>query len=144
MTFGFSVNTYAVGDLVTVINQVADADVDKLADEYESVYNLAKTLHKGGEQHAALRDAARIELGMKYFLEDGDFKAYTNTFEDLYGMKQLPGIASQRLMQAGYGYGGEGDWKNVCDGPCIESDGSRLTGWQFIHGRLHLSFQSGQ
>jgi L-arabinose isomerase len=128
MTFGFSVNTYAVGDLVTVINQVADADVDKLADEYESVYNLAKTLRRGGAQHASLRDAARIELGMKYFLEDGDFKAYTNTFEDLHGMKQLPGIASQRLMQAGYGYGGEGDWKTSAMVRALKVMGAGLPG----------------
>ncbi|TLU99490.1 L-arabinose isomerase [Dyadobacter luticola] len=111
MTFGFSVNTHAVGDLVEVINEVLDEDVDKLVEEYDSVYTLADALRKGAERHQSLRDAARIELGMKYFLEAGNFKGYTNTFEDLYGMKQLPGIGSQRMMAAGYGYAGEGDWK---------------------------------
>ncbi|NIJ53041.1 L-arabinose isomerase [Dyadobacter arcticus] len=111
MTFGFSVNTHAVGDLATVIDQVSDEEVGVLVDEYESIYNLAEQLRKGRERHNALTDSARIELGLKYFLEDGNFKGYTNTFEDLYGMKQLPGIGSQRMMAAGYGYAGEGDWK---------------------------------
>jgi L-arabinose isomerase len=111
MTFGFSVNTHAVGDLVAVINQVSDEEVSTLTDEYESLYQLAAGLGKGGERYNALRDAARIELGMKYFLQEGNFKGYTNTFEDLHGMKQLPGIGSQRMMAAGYGYAGEGDWK---------------------------------
>ncbi|OJV19967.1 MAG: L-arabinose isomerase [Dyadobacter sp. 50-39] len=111
MTFGFSVNTYAVGDLVAVINQVSDAEIAALTAEYADAYQLAAGLETGGLRHQALRDAARIELGLKYFLTDGNFKGYTNTFEDLHGMKQLPGIGSQRMMAAGYGYAGEGDWK---------------------------------
>ncbi|CAG5073034.1 L-arabinose isomerase [Dyadobacter sp. CECT 9623] len=111
MTFGFSVNTHAVGDLVQVINQVSDSDVDRLVEEYSAAYEVAETLRNGAGRHSSLRDAARIELGMKYFLQDGNFKGYTNTFEDLHGMKQLPGIGSQRMMAAGYGYAGEGDWK---------------------------------
>lgn len=111
MTFGFSVNTYAVGDLVAVINQVSDAEIAALTDEYADTYQLASGLENGGQRHQALRDAAKIELGLKYFLRDGNFKGYTNTFEDLHGMKQLPGIGSQRMMAAGYGYAGEGDWK---------------------------------
>jgi L-arabinose isomerase len=111
MTFGFSVNTYGVGDLVAVINQVSDADISALTDEYSDAYQLASGLESGGQRHQALRDAAKIELGLKYFLKDGNFKGYTNTFEDLHGMKQLPGIGSQRMMAAGYGYAGEGDWK---------------------------------
>jgi L-arabinose isomerase len=111
MTFGFSVNTYAVGDLVAVINQVSDEEVSTLTDEYESLYQVGSRSWKGRRAYNALRDAARIELGMKYFLQDGNFKGYTNTFEDLHGMKQLPGIGSQRMMAAGYGYAGEGDWK---------------------------------
>jgi L-arabinose isomerase len=113
MTFGFSVNTYAVGDLVAVINEVAEQSVDLLVSEYDDIYTLAQELRKNGQQHAALRDAARIELGMKQFLEEGNFKGYTNTFEDLHGMKQLPGIGSQRMMAAGFGYAGEGDWKTA-------------------------------
>ena len=109
--FGFSVNTYAVGDLVAVINAVGDSQVETLMQEYEDTYHLVPSLRKGGERRASLVEAARIELGLKTFLEEGGFSAYTNTFEDLYGMRQLPGIGSQRMMAAGYGYGGEGDWK---------------------------------
>ncbi|KAA0992002.1 L-arabinose isomerase [Dyadobacter aurulentus] len=111
MTFGFSVNTHAVGDLVQVIDQVSEAEIDRLVEEYNAVYELAGSLKNGAARHSSLRDAARIELGMQYFLQDGNFKGYTNTFEDLHGMKQLPGIGSQRMMAAGYGYAGEGDWK---------------------------------
>jgi L-arabinose isomerase len=111
MTFGMSVNTYGIGDLVAIINQMADADVDKLVQEYADTYTLMDSLVRGGAQHESLRDAARIELGMRAFLTDGGFGAFTDTFEDLHGMKQLPGIASQRLMADGFGFAGEGDWK---------------------------------
>jgi L-arabinose isomerase len=111
MTFGMSVNTYGIGDLVAVINQVTDAEVDRLVEEYTDSYTLMESLLKGQSQHSSLRDAAKIELGMRAFLKDGNFGAYTDTFEDLHGMTQLPGIASQRLMADGYGFGGEGDWK---------------------------------
>ena len=109
--FGFSVNTYAVGDLVSVIGQVSDAQINTLMQEYEDTYALTASLLKGGARRDSLVEAARIELGLKTFLEEGGFSAYTNTFEDLYGMRQLPGIGSQRMMASGYGYGGEGDWK---------------------------------
>ncbi len=111
MKFGFSVNTHAVGDLVQVINQISDAEIEKLMQEYEDTYTLMPSLTKNGEKRSSLFEAARIELGLKAFLEDGGYSAYTNTFEDLHGMRQLPGIGSQRMMAAGYGYGGEGDWK---------------------------------
>ncbi|WP_247236908.1 L-arabinose isomerase [Telluribacter sp. SYSU D00476] len=113
MQFGYSVNGYGVGSLVQVINQISDAAIDQLCAEYANTYTLASTLLKGAEQHNALREAARIELGIRTFLEEGGFKGYTNTFEDLHGMVQLPGIASQRLMAAGYGFGAEGDWKTA-------------------------------
>ena len=128
MTFGFSVNTYAVGDLVAVINQVSDEEVGLLIDEYESLYDLASGIRKGERRHGSLWDAARIELGLKYFLEDGNFKGYTNTFEDLHGMKQLPGIGSQRMMAAGYGYAGEGDWKTSAMVRALKVMGSGLPG----------------
>jgi len=128
MAFGFSVNTHAVGDLVKVIYEVGDAEVSALTDEYETIYTLADPLKKGGDRHSALRDAARIELGMKYFLQEGGFKGYTNTFEDLHGMKQLPGIGSQRLMAAGYGYAGEGDWKTAAMVRALKVMGSGLSG----------------
>lgn len=111
MKFGFSVNTHAVGDLVQVINQISDAEIGKLIQEYEDTYDLMASLSKGGDRRSSLYEAARIELGLKAFLKDGGYSAYTNTFEDLHGMRQLPGIGSQRMMAAGYGYGGEGDWK---------------------------------
>ncbi|QMW04309.1 L-arabinose isomerase [Spirosoma foliorum] len=111
MTFGMSVNTHGIGDLVAVINQVTDAEIDLLVAEYADSYTLMNSLLKGGAQHSSLRDAAKIEIGMRAFLKDGNFTAYTDTFEDLHGMTQLPGIPSQRLMADGYGFGGEGDWK---------------------------------
>ncbi|MBE9461252.1 L-arabinose isomerase [Dyadobacter subterraneus] len=128
MTFGFSVNTYAVGDLVKIINHISDEEVDRLIVAYEDQYQLVSSLHKGNEKHTALQDAARIELGLKYFLEDGNFKGYNNTFEDLYGMKQLPGIGSQRMMAAGYGYAGEGDWKTAAMVRALKVMGSGLPG----------------
>ena len=111
--FGFSVNTYAVGDLVAVINAVTDAQIDTLIDEYAATYTLGADVSKGGEKHQHVRDAAQIEIGLRKFLVDGGFKGFSNTFEDLHGMKQLPGIATQRLMEAGFGYAGEGDWKTA-------------------------------
>jgi L-arabinose isomerase len=111
MTFGFSVNTHGVGDLVKVINQFSEAEINALVKEYEDTYTLMDSLKANGAMRSSLIEAARIELGLKAFLEDGGYSAYTNTFEDLHGMRQLPGIASQRMMAAGYGYGGEGDWK---------------------------------
>jgi L-arabinose isomerase len=111
MKFGFSVNTNAVGDLVQVINQISDFEINNLIQEYEDTYSLMPSLTKNGDKRSSLIEAARIELGLKTFLKEGGFSAYTNTFEDLHGMRQLPGIGSQRMMAAGYGYGGEGDWK---------------------------------
>ena len=111
MKFGFSVNTHGVGDLVQVIGQISDAEIENLIKEYEATYQMMSSLAKDGAMRSSLVEAARIELGLKAFLEDGNYSAYTNTFEDLHGMRQLPGIGSQRMMAAGYGYGGEGDWK---------------------------------
>ncbi len=113
LKFGYSFNTHGIGDLVAVINSVGDAAIDKQVARYADEYELAKSLHKGGEQHGSLREAAKIELGMLQFLEDGNYKGFTDTFEDLHGMPQLPGLAVQRLMAAGYGFGGEGDWKTA-------------------------------
>ena len=111
--FGFEVNTHAVGDLVQVIDQVSDQAIAKLIAEYENTYQLMPSLGKDAAMRSSLVEAARIELGLKTFLEEGGYSAYTNTFEDLHGMRQLPGIGSQRMMAAGYGYGGEGDWKTA-------------------------------
>jgi L-arabinose isomerase len=113
LKFGFSVNTYGVGDLVAVIDSITDAEVNTLIDEYETTYHVADDLKKGGARHASVYDAAKIELGLRKFLQDGGFKGFSDTFEDLHGMIQLPGIASQRLMADGYGFAGEGDWKTA-------------------------------
>jgi L-arabinose isomerase len=109
--FGFSVNGYGIGDLVEYVNLVGDEEVTKLCAEYEQRYHLAEELRLGGARHNALRDGARIELGFRGFLEDGNFKGFTTNFQVLHGLKQLPGLAVQRLMADGYGFGGEGDWK---------------------------------
>jgi L-arabinose isomerase len=111
--FGMSVNTYGIGDLVAVINKVTDAEIDKLCKEYDASYKMQKELKKGGEKRESLRVAAKIEIGLRAFLEQGGFHAFTDNFEDLPGMTQLPGIAAQRLMADGYGFGAEGDWKQA-------------------------------
>ncbi len=111
--FGYSVNGYGISDLTVFINKVSDSELDKLIQEYEDNYTISKELRKGGEKHAAVLEAARIELGMRNFLEEGDFKGFTTTFENLHGLNQLPGLAVQRLMADGYGFGAEGDWKTA-------------------------------
>jgi L-arabinose isomerase len=110
---GYSVNGFGVGDLVERVRAVSDAQTDRLLSEYDQKYTVAKDLKQGGGKRQALREAARIELGMRGFLEDGGFNAFTTNFQDLYGLPQLPGIAVQRLMADGYGFGGEGDWKTA-------------------------------
>ena len=113
MKFGFSVNGYGIGDLVAIQEGIADSEINALCDDYAASYQLAPALAKGGERHASLRDAARIEAALRAFLKQGGFKGFTTTFEDLHGLKQLPGIAVQRLMAEGYGFGAEGDWKTA-------------------------------
>jgi L-arabinose isomerase len=111
--FGYSVNGFGVGDLACSVSQVSDAEIDGLVAEYEQRYAVAEVLRSGGDRRASLREAAAIELGMRAFLENGGFQAFTDTFQDLHGLKQLPGIAVQRLMADGYGFGAEGDWKTA-------------------------------
>ncbi len=113
LRFGWSVNGYGVGDLVERVNAATEPEVDALCSEYEDIYRLAPELEPTGPRHPALRDAARIELGLRSFLEDGGFHGFTTTFEDLHGLKQLPGLAVQRLMADGFGFGAEGDWKTA-------------------------------
>lgn len=111
--FGFSVNTWGIGDLAALVADQEDKAIDSLCQEYADTYALAEALRKGGARHESLRDAARIELGLRSFLEEGGFGAFTDTFEDLHGLKQLPGLPVQRLMADGYGFGAEGDWKHA-------------------------------
>ena len=111
--FGYTVSGYGVGDLVQVINGISDLEVDRLLEEYMHTYSIAESLVHGGEKFESLRTEARTEIALKAFLADGGFTGFTNTFEDLHGMPQLPGLATQRVMAAGYGYGAEGDWKTA-------------------------------
>jgi L-arabinose isomerase len=108
---GWSTNGHGVGDLVERIAEVRDAEVDGLVEEYEATYTIAPALRRGGDKRESLRYAARQESGIRAFLTDGGYGAFTTTFEDLHGLNQLPGLACQRLMADGYGFGAEGDWK---------------------------------
>ncbi|MES2648469.1 MAG: L-arabinose isomerase [Bacteroidota bacterium] len=126
--FGYSVNTHGIGDLVKVIDEISDAAVVTLIKEYADKYKMAGGLEAGGARHQSLKDAAKIELGLQAFLEAGNYKGYTDTFEDLHGMKQLPGIGSQRMMGKGYGFGGEGDWKTAALVRAMKVMGSGLPG----------------
>jgi L-arabinose isomerase len=109
--FGFSVNGYDSSDVIAHMGKLSQEDIDALVQEYEDSYELSDKLKVGGEQRQSLVEAAKIELGLRSFLEEGNFTAFTDTFENLGELKQLPGIATQRLMADGYGFGAEGDWK---------------------------------
>ncbi|WP_217559417.1 L-arabinose isomerase [Streptomyces sp. GbtcB6] len=111
LRFGFSVNTYGVNDLVKVVDAVEEKAAAELAASYVDEYDVRPILRPDGVRHEALRYAARLELGLRTFLDEGGFTAFTTNFEDLGGLRQLPGLAVQRLMADGYGFGGEGDWK---------------------------------
>jgi L-arabinose isomerase len=125
---GYAVNGYGVGDLVDYVHGITDAEVDRLVAEYDERYVVAEPLQPGGGQRQALHEAARIELGMRAFLQDGGFKAFTTTFEDLHGLVQLPGLAVQRLMADGYGFGAEGDWKTAALVRAMKVMGTGLEG----------------
>ncbi|HTE26282.1 L-arabinose isomerase [Flavitalea sp.] len=128
LQFGYSVNGHGVSDLVKVISEVTDKEVENLVREYADKYELASKLKKGGDFHNSLFEAARIEAGLRHFLVAGNFKGFTDTFEDLNGLPQLPGIAVQRLMAEGYGFGGEGDWKTAALVRAMKVMGAGLNG----------------
>jgi len=111
IVLGWSTNGYGIGDLVEQVNAISDAEVNRLMEEYASLYDIVAAGQTDGAIRDSIRYQARIELGLKAFLQEGGFSAFTTTFEDLHGLKQLPGLAVQRLMAQGYGFGGEGDWK---------------------------------
>lgn len=113
LVFGVQVNTWGVNELAEAVAAASDTDVDALVAEYEDLYDVVPALRRGGERHQSLRDGAAIELGLRSFLEEGGFGAFTTSFEDLGALKQLPGLAVQRLMAEGYGFGAEGDWKTA-------------------------------
>jgi L-arabinose isomerase len=113
LRLGYSVNGYGLGDLVECVQAVREREIDSLIEQYNEQYDVAPELGKNGERHERLWAAARLEAGIRRFLEKGNFKGFTTTFENLYGIDQLPGLAAQRLMADGYGYGAEGDWKTA-------------------------------
>jgi L-arabinose isomerase len=126
--FGVSVNTWGVNELVEAVDAASEADIDTLVAEYEELYTVAPELRAGAARHDSLRYGARIELGLRSFLEAGDFGAFTTSFEDLGALRQLPGLAVQRLMADGYGFGAEGDWKTAVLVRAAKVMGSGLPG----------------
>jgi L-arabinose isomerase len=126
--FGFAVNGYGVGELVERVEATAPADVDRLVGIYEDEYAVVPALRKGRDRHEELKAAARIELGLRSFLAEGGFGAFTDTFEDLGGLAQLPGIGVQRIMADGYGFGAEGDWKAAALVRILKAMGAGLPG----------------
>ncbi len=130
--FGFSVNTHGIGDLVARIAAVPDSEIKNLCAEYDELYEVAETLRPGGERRESLETSAAIELGLRAFLEEGGFSGFTTTFEDLHGLRQLPGLAVQRLMADGYGFGAEGDWKTAALLKALKILGGDLGGTSFM------------
>jgi L-arabinose isomerase len=126
--FGYAVNGYGIGDVVKMTNDVTDREIESLVSEYDERYDMVSSLRRNGEKRGALREAARIEIGLRAFLQNGGFKGFCNTFEDLHGIRQLPGIAVQRLMADGYGFGAEGDWKTAALVRAMKVMGSGLKG----------------
>src|SRR5215216_852396 len=128
LRFGVSVNTYGVNDLVALVDEVTDAEIDTLMEQYADAYEIVPELAAGGDRHESLRYGARIEAGLRAFLTDGGFGAFTTNFQDLGGLRQLPGLAVQRLMVEGYGFGGEGDWKTSVMLHTLKAMGSNDSG----------------
>ena len=129
---GWQVNTWAVGDLVQVMNEVTDAEIDALMEVYRASYDFAT------DDIGAIRYQAREEIAIKKMLDAEGCQAFSNTFQDLYGMEQLPGLASQHLMAQGYGYGGEGDWKVAAMTAILKAMGRGRQRLFPLHGGLHL------
>jgi L-arabinose isomerase len=111
--FGYSVQGYGIGDLVALVDGVTESEIDQQISEYKDSYKIPQSVFTNEINASSLRNAANIEVGMRKFLKQGNFKAFTTNFENLYGMQQLPGLAVQRLMAEGYGFGAEGDWKTA-------------------------------
>jgi len=142
--FGVQVNTWGVNDLAAAVGEVAPAAVDTLVEEYADSYDVVAELLPGGERHASLRDGAAIELGLRSFLEGGDFGAFTTSFEDLGALRQLPGLAVQRLMAEGYGFGAEGDWKTAILVRVANVMGTGLPGGASLMEDYTYDLQPGQ
>ncbi len=128
MRLGYSVNGYGLGDLVEFIKKVSDEEINSLISDFESKYDIEESLKKGNSRFNSLFEAARIEAGLRAFLKHNNIKAFTTTFENLYGLEQLPGLGVQRLMAEGYGFGAEGDWKTAALVRAMKVMGSGLSG----------------
>jgi len=126
--FGVSVNTWGVNDLVEVVDQVSDGEIDALIEQYLDLYDVAEELRPGADRHESLRYGARIEAGLRKVVVDGGFGAFTTNFEDLGGLRQLPGLGVQRLMAEGIGFAGEGDWKTAVLGRTLMTMAQGLPG----------------
>jgi L-arabinose isomerase len=113
LVFGVSVNTWGVNDLVAAVADIPESEIDPLVAEYLDLYDVVAELRPGGDRHDSLRYGARQELAMRSFLDEHGATAFTTNFEDLGALEQLPGLAVQRLMSQGYGFGAEGDWKTA-------------------------------
>jgi L-arabinose isomerase len=140
---GVSVNTYSVNDLVDVVNGIPNSDVDSLMATYSDEFVLADQLTAGGSKRSSLVEAARIELGLRAFLDAGGHAAFTDTFEDLGGLRQLPGIAAQRMMRDGYGFAGEGDWKTAALVRVMKAMSEGLSGGTSFMEDYTYDFTSG-
>src|SRR5687767_2262125 len=141
--FGYSVNSHGVSDLVDAINEVKSKEINEKCEIYEEVYNMVDDLKKNGAKHASLYEAAKIEIGLRKFLEAGEYKGFTDTFEDLHGLVQLPGIAVQRLMADGYGFGAEGDWKTAALVRAMKIMATGLTGGNSFMEDYTYHFEPG-
>ncbi|HEY1791415.1 MAG TPA: L-arabinose isomerase [Opitutaceae bacterium] len=141
--FGFAVDGYGVGELAGRVQAVGESKVTALCAEYAGKYSVAPDLLPGGTRHASVREAARIELGLRAFLKEGGFKGFTTTFEDLQGLRQLPGLAVQRLMAEGYGFGAEGDWKTCALLRMLKVVGEGLGGTSFMEDYTYHLGPSG-
>ncbi|MCA8976545.1 MAG: L-arabinose isomerase, partial [Planctomycetes bacterium] len=141
---GVEVHGYGVGDLVQCIKAIGDAEVDRLVATYDDAYTMAESLREGGSKRGALRYAARTELGLRAFLADVGACAFTDTFEDLHGLDQLPGFAAQRLMADGFGFGAEGDWKMAALVRAIKTMTAGLPGGTSFMEDYTYDFGTGQ
>ena len=141
--FGYSVDGYGVGDLTAVIDTVTEAEADRTVQEYHDLYTLDPGAGSIKEPHPAIREEARIEVGMRRFLEEGGYSAFTTTFEDLHGLNQLPGFSVQRLMADGYGFGAEGDWKTAALTRTLKVTGYGQTGGTSFMEDYTYDFGSG-
>jgi L-arabinose isomerase len=113
MRLGYHVDYYPVGDLVAYQDKVTDSEIAEMVKQYESEYDFAPNVQVGGKDRGQVFEAARIEIALRRFLKDKGAKAFTTNFDELHGLNQLPGLAAQRLMAEGYGFGAEGDWKTA-------------------------------